>query len=268
MASSKSDPFQSIFAFKPHRKRHNFIFLHGFGSEYSSFKHVFKLFEKKRWSFFAFNFPGHGNNQSNSVDELKLKHYVELVCDFIIQKRLKKVVLVGHSMGGAIAVLVNAVLRERIKALVLVAPMNQTSFVVSKKRILDTLFTRSPKNQQDFIEHTDDKKSIVNFFVGAFKKRVNFKTLYSDMVQNAKYGNDYLEAGYNAIKEKPTLVVLGSNDIVTPTKASVEYLAKHSETIIFKIIDGVGHSPHYYAPKLFFDYIGEFLDNIKRNKDK
>lgn len=266
LTNNKNTLFNSIFAFKPKKRKNVFIFLHGFGSEYASFSRIFSLFKKKKWPFFTFNFPGHGDNESTDTDQLKLNHFVDLVCDFIVQKKLNNVILIGHSMGGAVAVLVNKVIPLKIKALILVAPMNQTSFSVNKKRILDTFFKRNNSNHKDFVEHEEKRKSLLKIAINAFKKRTTFKTLYSDMVQNAKYGNDSLERAYEMIGNKPTLVILGANDIVTPTKASVDYLANKSDKIIFKVIDGVGHSPHDSAPKLFFDYVLEFLDNLKKQR--
>lgn len=82
-----------------------YFFLHGGGYTSLSWAHLIKLLPKEMFCV-AFDFPGHG--KTNAVDEkdLSASRLVEdtssLICSIIPENT--KVVLVGHSLGGAIAV--------------------------------------------------------------------------------------------------------------------------------------------------------------------
>jgi pimeloyl-ACP methyl ester carboxylesterase len=79
-----------------------FIFLHGWGQDCLSFQNFFPFFKEKH--FISLDLPGFGKSFLPE-DGLSLDEYVEILNDFILKKKLKKVYLIGHSFGGRIAVL-------------------------------------------------------------------------------------------------------------------------------------------------------------------
>ena len=74
--------------------------------------------------------PGHGDNLSENDAEMRVSKYTNLVINFIAANKLHNIVLIGHSMGGAIAVMVNSIIPNKISCLILEAPLNKKAFVI------------------------------------------------------------------------------------------------------------------------------------------
>lgn len=89
------------------------------------------LLQSHVWDFFcldmrqhfhirALDLPGHGNSDWATDGDYSRARVASDVASLIEQLELKAVTLVGHSFGGAVAVMVAARLPERIRALVMV----------------------------------------------------------------------------------------------------------------------------------------------------
>lgn len=86
----------------PQNKKTNLVFIHGNSLDKSSFRYQ-KDIES---NLYFLDLIGHGNSShsENPAENYNLPFYGELVADFIQKKELKNVVLVGHSLGGHVAI--------------------------------------------------------------------------------------------------------------------------------------------------------------------
>lgn len=81
------------------------FFIHGLGCTKESFNDLWKDKRFERYSLLTFDLPGFGSSAKSKEFSYKTEDQAE-VCKLIIEKlNLRKIHLVGHSMGGAIALL-------------------------------------------------------------------------------------------------------------------------------------------------------------------
>ena len=196
--------------------------------------------------------PGHDNGEGKrSIDE-----YVEYVKHFLDERGLKEVVLVGHSMGGAIAQMFALKYPDYLKAVVLVC-------TGAKLRVLPKIFELIMQNYSKAVELIVDialskntsqtiKKQVIEELLKAKPEVV-----YGDFEACDKF--DIMEQVAN-IKVR-TLIICGSEDMLTPVKYS-KYLNEKIANSILKIIDGSGHMVMLEKPKEFNSILEEFLNSL------
>ena len=115
------------------------VFIHGFAVDNACF--IFIIDKFTNYNLYFLNLPGHGNKLKVSTNKremklkLRLNYMANYVVNFLKTMDLKNIILVGHSMGGAVASLVENRARDRIKKLILISPMNITNaYTVAKFR--------------------------------------------------------------------------------------------------------------------------------------
>src|SRR5713101_135959 len=86
------------------------IFVHGFGSDKFTWRHVCDGLTDV-FSFYAIDLPGSGESPAPRHFHYTLENFADVLTDFIIMKDLKKLTLVGTSLGAAVVLL--ALLRNR-----------------------------------------------------------------------------------------------------------------------------------------------------------
>ncbi|MFB2552873.1 acetoin dehydrogenase dihydrolipoyllysine-residue acetyltransferase subunit [Ensifer soli] len=95
------------------------VFLHGFGADRSIWRQVTALIGRDQ-PVLALDLPGHGDALSMpaaSVTEMALA-----LSDVLEEKRIDSAHLVGHSLGGAVALALTALGRVSVRSLCLIAP--------------------------------------------------------------------------------------------------------------------------------------------------
>ena len=106
------------------------VLIHGFAVDYSYF--IFVIDKFPDYNLYFVNLPGHGqvkvsDNKKEMKTKLRLEYMASYVIQFLKSLDLENIILIGHSMGGAVASLVENRARDRIKKLILVSPMNYAS---------------------------------------------------------------------------------------------------------------------------------------------
>ena len=81
------------------KSKTSLLLIHGAGGSYLSWPADLRRLPGK--DVLAIDLPGHGDSPGESSDSIGA--YAEQVLDFLDQLKIDRVVLGGHSMGGAIA---------------------------------------------------------------------------------------------------------------------------------------------------------------------
>lgn len=97
----------------------NFILVHGAWGGAWEFADVKKLLSINGNKASAIDLPGHGNN-SKPLEEVTMEAYVQEVLK-VVQAQQEKVILVGHSLAGAVISQVAEILPEKVERLIFVA---------------------------------------------------------------------------------------------------------------------------------------------------
>jgi len=200
----------------------------------------------------AIALPGHPEGEPcSSVDE-----YMEWLRAYIHQQRYQDVVLVGHSLGGAIAQLYGLKYGDELKALVLIA-------TGARLRVANLLAVAEMIGDEDaWRKFLEDRYSLVDPKIsrGVVEARMQISpaVLANDLHCCDKF--DIMDRVHTI--KLPTLVICGTQDELTPVKYS-NYLASKIEGAKQVVVDGTTHWGHMEKPKEVNQAIEEFLGRLK-----
>lgn len=96
----------------------NFVLIHGSWHDGSAWKAVINHLEAKGHQAFAPTVAGHGKGVNKNVNHAQC---TQSIVDYIVDKDLTDIVLLGHSFGGTIIAKVAEVISDRIRRLIFFA---------------------------------------------------------------------------------------------------------------------------------------------------
>ena len=201
----------------------------------------------------AIALPGHPEGEScPSVDE-----YVEWLRDYIHQQGYQDVVLIGHSLGGAIAQLYGLKYSDEVKALVL-------SGTGARLRVRPDIL----ESIKGMIGDEAAWKKYLEDSYGEAEPKFRKAAMESRMrIGPAVFLNDFLCCDKFDIMAQlqnikiPTLVICGSEDVMTPVKYA-KYLTNNIEGAQEVIIDGGTHSVMREKSREYNQAIENFLAGL------
>jgi pimeloyl-ACP methyl ester carboxylesterase len=212
-----------------HESASPILFLHGWGSNSTLWFNSLKNITLNKYCVFV-DLPGFGKSEIPEIP-WDLAAYVRFVTLFINKLGLPKVVLVGHSFGGSIAIKLAIEKPELISRLILV----------------DSAGVRSKNRRKTFI------KSISQFVKPIFK--IGFLQNVRRKIYH-QIGSDYLELPlmqetYKKIISEdlseilgnikpPTFLIWGANDRETPL-VEAEFMKREIPDSQLHIISHAGH---------------------------
>jgi pimeloyl-ACP methyl ester carboxylesterase len=179
--------------------------------------------------------PGHG--RSAGVEGLaSVEAYATLLADFAQALGLRRFVLVGRSMGGAVAQVFATRHPERLAGLVLVCTTRR--FVLAEDRLAvlrDVVRGRLP---QQFTTETFSPSTGMDLMREAWTEQVKTdpRVRYGDMRACQAFDGAPLAAAIHT----PTLVVAGADDQVTPV-GQAEELARGIAGARLEVLPQAGH---------------------------
>src|SRR4051812_20354431 len=77
------------------------LFIHGFGSSKFTWRHVC-LGVRDIFTYYSIDLPGSGASPAPRYFDYSLEHLSDVVCEFIVQKDLSNLTVVGASFGGGV----------------------------------------------------------------------------------------------------------------------------------------------------------------------
>ncbi len=239
-----------------HKKK--VVFLHGFNSTGNFVQPLLKL--QRNYDVISFDFPGCGSEKSGDKT-LTIESYSQFAIEKINQLT-EPFILVGHSLGGAIAM--NIATHPLVSKIVLLAPLNPFAY---KEGIESWLL---PTNTQDAlismeslvgnIEKETYFNNLINtagmFFKNTLPKIDIFKEMVFNQITNQDYLNTVLMDKYLS-NQKETILIQGDIDKFI-TKESSD---KTCETFKFQkvILKNTGHALIFEREK----EINDILNNIE-----
>lgn len=258
------------------------IFIHGLGGNSSHWLKVFQHLSKS-YKCIAIDLPGYGYSDLNFASGEKdlLGFYSKKLIQFIAQKKINKPVLVGHSMGGQIAMITAIQNPKLVKKLILLAPAGLESFSDAEAVMMNTATVPSYfENQSEaaihasfkmnFFEVPADVESLIQYRL-QLKRCPLFKS-YTQTVSSGVKGmlQHPVKNDLKNIKI-PALLLFGENDALIPNKLfhpslSQRDLVKDAQAAIPNlktlIISNAGHLLQYEKPLEVSNAIRKFLLNL------
>jgi pimeloyl-ACP methyl ester carboxylesterase len=207
-------------------------------------------------SVYAIDLPGHG--RSPGPAHSTVGQSAAVVSALISELDLNGVVLVGHSMGGAIALRIAHTGAQAIKGLVLISSGARLRVKEELLNGIGSDFDSTAGMVTEWFWSEGAPEELKDLGKRAFLANKQ-EVVYADYLACNSF--DLMDQ-LNQI-ELPTLVICGSVDKMTPVKYS-RYLAEQMPAARLKIVEGAGHMVHLEQPEKVAFHIKHFLQEISQ----
>ncbi|MFX1316915.1 MAG: alpha/beta fold hydrolase [Promethearchaeota archaeon] len=225
------------------------IFIHGSGGNSNIWKNQFKL--KVECNIIAIDLPSHNN--SDEFPELSLNLYVDIVKRLVDILKIKKLILCGHSLGGAIIQDYYFNNSNDVSALILCA-------TGARLRVSPFIFNTLKKSYQEYLDYI----KIIGFY-----RKTSEEIIFNNMEEvshikpevtynDFKICNQFDTLNITSSINVPCLIVCGKDDKLTPVKYS-EYFKDNIQNSELKIINKAGHMVMIEKPKQVNKAIENFI---------
>jgi pimeloyl-ACP methyl ester carboxylesterase len=232
------------------------VFIHGASGMASTWKQQLECFSRDR-SPLAVDLPGHGNS-GTTAGMTSIYDYRECIAALAADLQLRPFVIVGHSMGGAVALDFTLTYPERVRGLVLigtgarlrVAPerLEHLKQALEGKRPLPAdRSAYSPKTPDEVVHAIETETS-----------RTDAGVRYNNM--QACDAFDVMPQLKNITC--PTLAICGLDDVITPPKYA-EYFKANIPNCTLELIPDAGHWVHVEQADQVNAAIATFLHTLR-----
>ena len=231
------------------------IFIHGAGGTHLSWPPQLRRLPDQ--NIFALDLPGHG--KSDGMGRQSIEAYAEDVVAFMTAVKIRTAVIVGHSMGSAIALTLALKYPKRVRGLALIGGG-------AKLRVSPSILDGA-KNENTFLPTV---KMITGY---SFSSNTPPRLVELAMERMAETRpsvlyNDFLACDAFNIADQieqiqtPTLILCGTEDKMTPLKYS-ESLRDKIPNAQLEVIDDAGHMSMLEQPDAVADSLSRFLNTLR-----
>jgi pimeloyl-ACP methyl ester carboxylesterase len=256
------------------------IALHGFGQTAYSWRHLVAALQNGL-ALYVFDLRGCGESEKPRDERYSLPMQAAQICAFIRHFDLQNVTLVGHSMGGGVALLAALALMrdqyDRLHSLVLidglVLAQGQPLFMrVARNPVLGPLMMSClpPRFMIRFVlwQAFYDRHKIDDRIVAAYAINLATDEARYALAQTARQiippDLDAIVRRYEEISV-PTLIIWGERDRIVPLRNGHALHAKIRSSSM-TVIPSCGHIPHEERPDVTIPEILDFLSGRPRAK--
>lgn len=254
-------------------KGRTLLFLHGFGANSYSWSKVSQSLSED-YRLILLDLKGHGASPKPNDKAYSLRDQAELVSAFITDNALEDVTLIGHSLGGGIALLaalkLSAQARNPMSSLILIDS-------VAYAQPLPTFikFLRIPLLAQLSVWLVPDRLKTVHVLklayydpdkiteeaVDAYSAPLSLPGAHHALIQTARQiippDIEEISLRYGSIRV-PTLLVWGNHDRIVPLQIG-ERLHRSIPNSELVVINDAGHVPQEEKPEATLEAIRKFL---------
>ncbi len=247
------------------------LLLHGLLGYSFSWRFALPLLAEKA-TVYAVDMPGVGFSERPPHASGSLRAHAERVLRFMDGVGIASCDLLGTSHGGAVAMMASALAPQRVRSLILVAPVNPWS---AHGRRLAPILSSPPVSW--LLLRCEPCLGIIHDALlrrlYGDPRRIRAGTLagYSapfripgtlnyglGVVRSWNRDLEELEAALPRIANIPTLLLWGSKDAAV-SRASAEPLQQQFRDCQLEVFDGVGHLPYEEVPETFNASVMAFL---------
>jgi len=237
------------------KSRPTLLFIHGAGQSVATWRFQEGLFKNHpNFNFIALDLPGRGRSGGKGLKSVE--EYKDFLLEFVDTLDLENIILIGHSMGGGVAMLIAIERPEILKALVLVA----TS---PKLTVAQQTLEKVRDNYSEFCD-ISPTRAFAEESPEALKQE--YKKGLIDTGSEVCYWDLIACNEFNIMNEiekisVPTLIISADKDIMTPAKNG-EYLHQKIYGSEFNEIKGSGHFLMQEKAHEFNSILEGFLNNF------
>jgi pimeloyl-ACP methyl ester carboxylesterase len=248
------------------------LFLHGLGGTWKDWTANLQSFAPS-YQAVAMDFPGFGDSDKPEVD-YSIDWLTRIVENFLQERKIMRVNVVGHSMGALVALNLAAQADSRVKSLIVTDAVG----IGDKAEFLSYALTKKimgPDSRWESVEGVlkDEFKAMIESFIKGQKPKTS-KEFFQSVPKSPITGKPLLpmtpavqmSAGIIdfdvlpklSLIHQPTLILWGSKDPIAPLQ-DASYLKSKIPRANLVILEGCGHSPMQEQPARFNQELWKFL---------
>jgi pimeloyl-ACP methyl ester carboxylesterase len=230
------------------------ILIHGAGGNHLSWPPQARRMQGAR--VYAPDLPGHGKSEDKGCHSIE--EYADALHEFIEALSIHQAVIVGHSMGGAIALTLALKYQSCARGLALIGsgPRLRVSPSFMEGINKADTFLSTVKMINDFSFRPDAPPRLKELATQRMAETPP-SVLYNDFLACDRFD---AESELGKI-QRPALIVCGSRDRMTPVRCS-QSLKDGLPNARLEIVEGAGHMTMLEAPQLVADLLSRFLDEF------
>jgi pimeloyl-ACP methyl ester carboxylesterase len=203
--------------------------------------------------------PGSGFSPEPASGPLSLLDQLEVLRGFVAQRSGRPALLVGNSLGGAMALALGLRAPDLLRALVLVAPAGAKVKPERLEALVQSLEVRDAKAARAITRRLFHRAPIPALLFASFLIKVYGSTTVKSVLGEAR-GMDVF--GPDALAELvvPTLLLWGESEKLLPYEG-VDYFRQHLPAVArVEVVPGFGHVPQLEKPEELVQRLIAFAD--------
>ncbi len=206
------------------------------------------------------------HGRSFHADDFDYEILVEDLYAYISEHNLENVVLLGHSMGGKVAMLF-AVTYPELVAKLIIADIAPRFYPAHHGLILEALGTvdfsiqKSRKEVEEVLSKTITEPGVRQFLLKNVFWKEKGRLAYRFNLESLTAHTDEVGAALPSFTnyDGPTLFLKGANSSYI-SEDDAGLIHAHFQKAVIKTVKNAGHWLHAENPTDFYDYLTEFLD--------
>ncbi len=203
---------------------------------------------------YAIDLPGHGKSSGRGYTSLE--SYADQIMSFMSALELQRAILIGHSMGGAIAQLCGLLHPDRISGLVLIATGAKLRVAPQLLQLIDADFPAAVELIADWEWGSSTPDGV---------RQLGRQQLLA--IDPQQLWCDFSACDVFDVRERlahiaaPTLIIAGEADHMTPVKQAI-FLAEHLPHASLRTIPNAGHMVMIEAADVVTQAVADFIKTI------
>lgn len=228
------------------------LFLHGWGISAKPYHEILKLLAQQH-ALLAPDLPGFARSSCPKLIP-DYDSYAKFLLSFLDTLNLQQVHLVGHSLGGGIAITLSALVPDRVKSLVLVdstgIPSVSIPEIVPRRAIEMTAQLFLPRLKLKLVDIPQ---------VFSYNLLFNTGNLIQALLLSLQVDLRHLLPRIKA----PCLLLWSDKDLTTPLTAAQEMAAKIPDSRLTTVEEGY-HEWGLWYPEKFTSIMLDFIHQVER----
>jgi esterase len=239
------------------------LILHGFLGMSDNWKTLAAQYASEGFSVHALDLRNHG--RSFHSEEFTYAAMANDVLDYCNAKGLDVVDIIGHSMGGKVAMLFAVTNPEKVRKLI-IADIGPKSYAPHHDEILAALnavdFSKKPSRadveeaMKSYVPDFGTRQFLMKSLYWKSPEQLAFRFNLDVFNKNRDLVGEPLPK--DSVFEKPTLFIRGGNSNYIKDE-DMDLIRKHFPNAVLETVPDAGHWLHAENPRVFFEKTLAFL---------